>query len=134
MAMTGSSAAEINVTPLIDVLLVLLIIFMVITPTLPRALRTSIPKPNPGPSAETEPIVLEVLNGATTHYRLNGTDGSLAEVKSRLHTAFANRAIGDRVLFLRADRELAYSDVASAAGAGRESGASAIAVTTQSKK
>ena len=133
MAMTSGSSAEINVTPLIDVLLVLLIIFMVITPTLPHGLETFMPKPNPGPTTTTQPLVLEVFGGAVPQYRLNGTVSPLSEVRSKLQTAFANRAASDRVLFLRADRALPYSQVAMAAGLGRESGAEAIALTTQAQ-
>jgi biopolymer transport protein ExbD len=77
--------------------------------------------------------VLEVLAGTLPRYRLNGTEGPLADVRGRLQSAFANRALKDRVLFLRADRELPYSEVAFAAGIGRQSGASAIALTTQTE-
>src|SRR5206468_3960446 len=57
-------SSEINVTPMIDVLLVLLIIFMVIVPAVPRGEAALVPHPAPMMSAEPDAVVLEVIKGA----------------------------------------------------------------------
>ena len=70
MAVGGSSGgpvSEPNIVPLIDVLLVLIIIFMVITPRTPTGLQTLVPQPPPPNQKQTEPdqrtIVVQVMNG-----------------------------------------------------------------------
>src|SRR5581483_3644318 len=83
---------NINVTPLIDVLLVLLIIFMVISPTKPNQYQSRIPeKPKPEePPCECDNLVVSV--SATKNYRLNQLEiASLTELNSQLHIALDGR-------------------------------------------
>jgi biopolymer transport protein TolR len=81
MAMSMGEAkdkiAEINVTPMIDILLVLLIIFMVIVPAVPKGLEASLPKPANGlVSTPNDSIVVQVFGhqGASPTYRINDID------------------------------------------------------------
>lgn len=109
---TKEMTSSINVTPMIDVLLVLLIIFMVIVPALPRGERALSPKPStaahPSPSA----VVLEVLkgSGAQPVYRINQQDVAWNDLPARLSAIYANRA--ERVLFLKGDDALSFTQVA----------------------
>ena len=83
---TGSSStpsAEINVTPLIDVLLVLLIIFMVLVPMVPRGLNSSIPQGNAVPVASPSPLVVRIAAGTANSgptYRIEQQDIGLDPV------------------------------------------------------
>ncbi len=96
----GNAVSEINVTPLIDVLLVLLIIFMVIVPVIPKGLDALIPQP---PARETNPelspqtIVVQVLaNGA---YRINDESFTREQVQPKLAAIFATRA--EKTMFVK---------------------------------
>ena len=107
-------ASEINVTPMIDVLLVLLIIFMVIVPALPRGERAL--SPNPAP-AESKPnpdsVVLEVLKGigdSQPVFRINQQAVPAQDLKARLTAIYANRA--QRVLFVKGDDGLSFTQIA----------------------
>ncbi len=110
---TGGMSSEINVTPMIDVLLVLLIIFMVIVPAVPRGESAQVPaqktggKPvNPGT------VVLEVLKGSAgqTAFRINQQSVVAADLPARLAAIYANRA--ERVLFLKGDDQLSFTEIA----------------------
>jgi len=126
---TSGSSSEINVTPLIDVLLVLIIIFMVIGPTPPHGLHSSIPSDSPGTVSQ-EPVTVSVLEGragGATRYRIGQQEVAFAVLRPKLQEMLAARA--DRTLYLEADRALSYREVALAAGEGRAAGAEAVALT-----
>src|SRR5215469_5523786 len=97
--------SEINVTPMIDVLLVLLIIFMVIVPAIPRGESALAPKPSDGKSGN-EAVVLEVLNGAAgqVSFRINQQAVAREDLGGRLAAIYARRA--QRVLFVKGDDQL----------------------------
>jgi biopolymer transport protein TolR len=116
--------ADINVTPLIDVLLVLLIIFMLVTPSAPTALDASLPEP-PQDRTKPQPSPGLLLEVAKDDYRLNSTPVlSAADLGSRLRTAFESRS--DHTLFVRVDMGVPYARVIAALDLARESGASRI--------
>src|SRR6202041_3522710 len=113
---TNKAVSEINVTPLIDVLLVLLIIFMVIVPVTPKGLDALVPQPPKDPTKQPPPsdrtIVVQVIYraGNTPLYKINETDVAKTDLLARLTEIYANRA--ERVMFVRGDDDLNFSYIA----------------------
>lgn len=142
---------NINVTPLIDVLLVLLIIFMVISPLKPSAFKARIPAEQK-PGGEPHPHTLVVAIGSDSSLRLNKDDsmGTVEEpgkVIARLQSTFAerleNRAYSEnaaadpnlsedekieKTVFIKAPRSLDYGSVAKVIDAVKQSGARPISL------
>ena len=102
---------EINVTPMIDVLLVLLIIFMVIVPAIPRGEAAMAPRPSAGKGTQ-DAVVLEVLRGAAgdVRFRINQQAVTRGDLPDRLARIYANRA--QRVLFVKGDDQLKFNEIA----------------------
>ena len=129
---TGSSStpsAEINVTPLIDVLLVLLIIFMVLVPMVPRGLESSIPQSQAAPVASPSPLVVRIAADAPNSgptYRIEQQDTAFTGLHPALQQLFATRQ--DHTLFVEADRALSYQQVAAVVAEAKAAGAGQIAL------
>ena len=124
---------EINVTPLVDVVLVLLIIFMVITPLLTKRFWVHTPKQEKEEVERAEraddpepPLVLRV--DAEHGVTVNGTVVPVDELSERLRRMFAAR--DDHILFFDADDEAAYGFAVQVMDRAREGGAVTIATLT----
>ena len=119
MAMTtgsgGGAMGDINVTPMIDILLVLLIIFMVIVPLTPKWLDALVPQPPKNPQKEQQndrTIVVQVLGKGATNltYKINETDVTHRDLLPKLTEIYANRA--ERVMFVRGDDDVNFAAIA----------------------
>lgn len=120
---------EINVTPLIDVLLVLLIIFMVIVPAIPKGESALVPKPSEH-RGDGDAVVLEVLKDTAgqVSFRINQQAVVRQDLAVRLAAIFANRA--QRVLFVKGDDELKFTAIAEVIDISRAAGVDHIGLLT----
>jgi biopolymer transport protein TolR len=125
----GPQKAEINITPLIDVLLVLIIIFMVITPLAPVGLKTMLPEPPPTRQEPPRPqdIVITVQKDGTVLLNMERVEH--AALSDRLLQIF--RARGDEVIFLRGDGSLDFGKIAEVVDIARGAGLYRVALMTK---
>lgn len=138
MAMSGGGGNsgltnDINVTPMIDVLLVLLIIFMMVIPMSRKAIDLQLPDPTPDDTNSGPPpsqIVLEVLPGNT--FKINSQPVTKAELAKKLKEIYDPRP--DKIIFVKGDPTVKYSDVINAMDVARGAGVKVIATTPKDVK
>jgi biopolymer transport protein TolR len=123
--------ADMNIVPLIDILLVLIIIFMVISPTTPKGLDTLVPQPTPPNQKEdtavlAKTIVVQVL--ADGKVKINQDDSSWDDLGPRLESIFKERA--EKVAFVKGDDSVDFFNVARAIDIMRGSGIEKVGLIT----
>ena len=124
---------EINVTPMIDVLLVLLIIFMMVIPMSRKAIDLQLPDPTPDNTNSGPPpsqIVLEVLPGNV--FKINSQPVDKAGLAKRLKEIYDPRP--DKVIFVKGDPKVKYDDVIWAMDVARGSGVKVIGIPPKETK
>ena len=126
---SGNGAiAQINVTPLVDVMLVLLVIFMVTAPIIQQGVSVDLPKTRAaGLSSQEDPLVVGLTKDGTIY--LDDNRIALADLRGKL--VAIGQANPDRTLLLRADRSVPYGDVVSVIAAIKEAGINRLGMVTE---
>jgi len=133
MAVGGSKGAmsEMNVVPLIDILLVLIIIFMVITPTTPKGLDALVPQPAP-PNTQQNPDILAktivVQVTAAGKVLINQDETTWDQLGTRIDDIFKLRA--EKVAFVKGDDSVDFAEVARAIDIMRSNGVDKVGLIT----
>ncbi len=130
----GGPMADINVTPMADIMIVLLIIFMVITPMLQKGVDVRLPQAGNTKERKDEPksIVVAIKKDSTTYLgatKLESQAELLPQVKERLQ----DLPEGARIIFLKADEGLPYSEVMKVMDLCREAGVEEVALISERK-
>ena len=124
----GSLVSQINVTPLVDVMLVLLIIFMVTAPIIQQGVEVDLPKVKAAslPGKE-QPFIVSITRSRELY--LNDTRMTAAELTTKMAAIAAERP--DREVFIRADADVPYSDVVGAMAALKAAGIENVGMVTE---
>ena len=124
---TRSALAEINVIPLVDVVLVLLLVFMLTAPMMYRGIDVNLPKTSSKPTAIEERLVLTISKDRLLC--LNERPLPLTTLESRLRELIRDRA--DKTIFIKADKDLAYGYVVETMDRVRRAGVERVGMVTE---
>jgi biopolymer transport protein TolR len=125
-----SVKSEPNVVPMIDIMLVLLIIFMIVTPLIAAGFKATLPKGknlDPRPEGENE-VVLGIDQAG--NYFLDGRPLPVGTLEDQLRSRFASRT-EDKILYFKADNQLKYAKVQEAVETARKAGVRVMAAITE---
>jgi len=133
MAMGGqrnsrSTMADINVTPLVDVMLVLLVIFMVTAPMMQQGVQVNLPKANTKAMTQAEETVIVTVDKSGRIF-INKDEVSAADLRSKLTDMFAGRE--KKEIFLKADAGVPYGDVVKAMADIKGAGIERLGMVTE---
>ncbi len=123
----GASMSEINIIPLVDVTLVLLLIFMLTAPMMYRGIDVNLPKTSSRPTAVEERMVITLTKDQVVY--LNDRAVPLAGLDAQLRDIFKNRT--DKTLYLKADQTLAYGFVVETMDRVRRAGVEKLGMVTE---
>jgi biopolymer transport protein ExbD len=124
--------SEINITPLVDVVLVLLIIFMVVTPLLEKDINVRVPQTEQVEAAQDVPpdqLVVKITSGGDI--TINAEKVPKDEYQARLTGILAKKAKNDKVVFFTADETAPYGMVVTALDGARLAGADVLGMATE---
>ena len=132
----GGAMAEMNVVPLIDILLVLLIIFMVITPLTPKGMDALVPQPNPNQQnqqdIDNKTVVVQVMADPKADdkpkLKINNEEVTWEALGTRMGDIFKERA--EKVAFVKGDNDVMFRDVARAIDIMRGAGIDKVGLIT----
>ena len=133
MGKTGrSDVSEINMTPMIDVLLVLIVIFMIAQPMMQKTMDIQLPKEekNPTNAPPTTNIVLQIEAGGI--YKINTLQVTQAQLEQKLGDIYRNRP--QKIIFVKAAPDVVYQDVIAAMDAARGAGVKVIGAVLPSQE
>jgi biopolymer transport protein ExbD len=127
---SSGAMATPNIVPLIDILLVLIIIFMVITPLTPKGMDTLVPQPSPNQQQnqelENKTVVVQVLKG--DKLKINNEDTTWDGLGPRIEQVFKDRA--EKVAFVKGDNDVEFRQVARAIDVMRGAGIDKVGLIT----
>ena len=127
---SGGPKSDINMTPMIDVLLVLIIIFMVITPLTPKGLEALVPQPPPPGQKQnvSDQRTVVIVIDANHRFQINNEDTTEETMQGRLMDIFKTRA--ERVVFVKGDPQLDFMWVAKAIDIAHGAGIDKVGLMT----
>ena len=128
----GGIKSDINVTPLVDVMLVLLIIMMVIAPMLQQGIVVNLPEAlntNPKPDTSDQTTVVQV-DGQGAYY-VNAVPSTLTDLPGRVKAALEAKAAGVKVVYLKGDKDAPYESIMKMMDALRASQIENVALITE---
>jgi biopolymer transport protein TolR len=128
----GGPMADINVTPMADIMIVLLIIFMIITPMLQKGVDVKLPEASNTKERKDEPKTITVaIKADKTVYLGSQPLTNRADLVPQLKERLEDLAEGDRLVYLKADNTLAYSEVMAVMDLCREAGVEELALIAE---
>jgi biopolymer transport protein TolR len=131
----GGAIADINVTPMADIMIVLLIIFMVITPMLQKGVDVKLPTATNTKERKDEQktITVAIRKDSAVYLGSKKLDNATTELIPQLKERLEDLPEGQKIVFLKADQALPYSEVMKVMDLAREAGVEEIALIAENK-